>query len=438
MPFTKDDIDAVSMTLLVNGDTGFQIYLTRGGLTQRMGFSERLDPDAILLKGGTDVFEPFMGTMPESLLAGEGGFLDAGPGSGPKHEWRFELQGGMNALVYDVTYHAGSASLPDEFADLVVHAERLTHSWYTTLLAEETGRPLPSPAADLAPPAPRGAPAPKGKTAKKGGAPAPAARSTPSKSAPRRGAVRPGGPTLPITRERLGLAVLLDFIAWMIPWQFITWIFGGGGERTGPPGAGIVVFAVVEFLVLQIVRMSPGFWLLGISAPQGNKPVVDSAWPARESKETLAFGIGMCALGVAGLTSWTLYHNGVPYFGLGFPLWLSLPFALVGSAALVLAGVLVLRLDLRGVWVGGGVGVVTLLAAVMAWERWGAFVDAAVAKRSEYEGAPVGEGILGIFLGLVPILVVLVPALLCAGAFLTWKRFERPVGLATKAAPTRS
>lgn len=63
MPFTKDDLDAVSITLLLDGDTGFQISLTRAGLTQRMGFSERRDPSAIMLEEGTDVFEPFMGTV---------------------------------------------------------------------------------------------------------------------------------------------------------------------------------------------------------------------------------------------------------------------------------------------------------------------------------------------------------------------------------------
>ncbi|MEQ1855932.1 MAG: hypothetical protein ABL963_05635 [Longimicrobiales bacterium] len=437
MPFTKDDIDAVSITLLANGETAFQMYLTRGGLTQRMGFSERIDPSAILIKGGTDAFEPFMASLPESLL-GEGGFLDAGPGDGARHEWRFEFTGGMSSIIYDVTYHAGSASLPDEFADMVVVAERLTHSWYMTLLAEETGMPLPADGPEVAAPEPRST-KPSGKSSSKAPSRPPARSAAPSaKKAPARAGAARAGTSHPITRERLALAILIDFIAWMIPWQFLAWIFGGGaGERTGPPGAGIMLFAVLEFLLLQIVRKSPGYWLLGISAPVGSRPEVDSDWPARESKETLAFGIALCALGVAGLTSWTLWHTPVPYFGLGFPLWLSLPLALIGSAGLILGGGLVLRLDLRGVWVGGGMAVLLLLAALTGFDGWGAFVDAAVAERSEYEGRPVGQGLLGIFLDLVPILVVVVPVLLGAGAFLSWKRFERP-GVKATVAPTRS
>jgi hypothetical protein len=243
---------------------------------------------------------------------------------------------------------------------------------------------------------------------------------------------------LPVTRERMGLAILIDFIAWMIPYQFLAWIIGGGGESAGPPGAGIVIFALVEFLLLQVARTSPGYWLLGISAPHGSKPQVDPKWPTRESKETLAFGIALCALGVAGLTSWTLYHTPVPVFGLGIPLWLSIVVALLGSGALILAGALVLRLDLRGVWVAGGVAVFALLAAVTGFEAWGGFVDAAVSARSEYEGDLVGDGVLGILLAFVPILVVAVPVLIGAGAFAAWKRLGRPMGATGTAAPSRS
>jgi hypothetical protein len=153
---------------------------------------------------------------------------------------------------------------------------------------------------------------------------------------------------------------------------------------------------------------------------------------------TLALGISMCGLGALGLTSWTLYHTPVPYFGLGFPLWLSIPIALLGSAGLILGGALVLRLDVRGVWVAGGIAALTLLAAVTGWDAWGAFVDAAVENRSAYEGRPVGQGLLGPVLDLIPALVVLVPALLGAGAFESWKRLGRPSVSMVGAAPTRS
>ncbi|MEX2048480.1 MAG: hypothetical protein WEB90_02775, partial [Gemmatimonadota bacterium] len=119
MPFTKDDIDAVAITLRVDDDTRFMVMLTRGGHTKRMGSSEGADREPLLVTGRTDsAFEDFMAALPDALLE-QGGFFEDEGRDGPRHEWRFELGGGMEGLVYDFAYHAGSASLPDEFADLV-------------------------------------------------------------------------------------------------------------------------------------------------------------------------------------------------------------------------------------------------------------------------------------------------------------------------------
>jgi hypothetical protein len=409
---TRDDIDAVSMMLHVDGELTFSILLTRGGLTQRLGSSDSVAGAEIMVKGRTDEsFEDFMAALPEDLLQGGGDLEDEGR-EGPRHDWRFEFGGGMETLAWGVGYHQRSASLPDEFADMVVRAERLTHAWYQASVAEETGQPLPVPSA-ASPPAHR-APA------------APAAR----KPTPRRPAAPSAkrgvsGRAVPATRERMALAILLDLFAFTIPWSFVQWLFGGGnGDATGPPGAGLVVFAILEFVLLQIARRSPGYWLMGIAAELGQRPHVDASRLTRESAATRATGAALCGVGVAGLTSWTAYHTAVPYFGLGLPLWLSLPLTFLGSLALIVAGVLVLRLDPRGVWVGGAVALLLLLSGLVGWGAWGSFVDAAIADRATAAGRPVGEGLLGgLAQGVTPFLIVGVPIALLVGLGLTWKRF---------------
>lgn len=428
---TKDDIDAVSLRLHVNGALTFSTLLTRGGLTQRMGWSDQPDPRAVPVKGRTDhCFEDFMAAMPESVLTGGGHFEDEGR-VGARHEWTFELGGGMESLTWTIAYHQGSASLPDEFADMVVQAERLTHAWYLAGVAEVTGAPLPAPSAP-ATPATRTAPDAAPERSRRS-----PPRSRPGTSSPAR------GQRVPLTRERLVLVVLVDLIALTIPWSFLQWVFGaGGGDRTGPPGAGLVLFAIAEFVLLQIARRSPGYWLLGVTAELGRKPQVDAAITTRESELTLATGIGLLAAGVAGLTSWAAYHTPAPYFGLGFPIWLSLPLTVLLGVALTLAGVLVLRHDLRGVWIGGGVALFLLLSGLAGWAEWGPFVDAVVAERSEQVGRPVGEGLVGgLARDATPFLLVLVPAALAAGAAATWRRFSRPaigsVGAASAATTAR-
>jgi hypothetical protein len=424
VPLTKDDIDAVSIVMRVNGDPAFLIFLTRGGLTKRLGSSDVADPSALLMTGSTDgPFDAFMAAMPEALLAGEGGVLeDAGTG-GLRHDWRFELGGGPNSLIYDVSYDSGSASLPDEFADMVVVAERLTHAWYTAAVAEERGEPMAAAKAVAAPVPKKASPARSG-PARSGSARPTAARSG------------KGSPSVPATRERIALAILLDLLAFNIPVTFLAWLIRGGGERVGPPGGWLMLFVIVEFVSLMIARRSLGYWLLGITAPQLEKPLVDTSWLARESKASLAFGIGLCGVGVAGLTSWAIYHVPVPFFGLPFPFWLSIPLTLLGSGGMIVGGALALRGDLRGVWLGGGICLLMLLAVVVGWGEWGPFVEAALSARAEQLGRAADPRLLDPARAIAPLLLVVIPALALAGAFETWKRLGgRAESGARRAAP---
>jgi hypothetical protein len=219
------------------------------------------------------------------------------------------------------------------------------------------------------------------------------------------------------------LAVFIDLLALRIPYSFFHWIVVGGAPRQGPPGGALVFFAILEFVLLRIVRRSPGYWLLGITAPVTGKPQVDPAWTARESPATLAVGVALCAIGVLALTSWPAYHVGVPYFGIPFPVWLSVALTLPGCVGLILAGAAVLRLDLRGVWLGGGLSLLLLLAGVGGLLRWSRVVEATLPTWRAYASRPVGQALLE-FTGSVPILVPIVPLALLVGLFLTWKRLE--------------
>lgn len=416
MPLTRDVIDAVSLMLHVDGELAFSVLLTRGGLTRRFGWSEPNDREAVLVTGGTDCFEAFMAAVPDSLLE-RGARLEDDGTEGPRHDWTIEFASSPHSLAYHIGFHWGSASLPEEFADLVVRAEALTHSWYMRQLAEETGAPPPAVTERPRPERPE-QPRNRAKTGPPG---------------------RPK-PAQPVSakRERIALAVLLDLIALSIPYSLIHGIFIGDAERTGPPGGALVLFAIVEFGLLQIARTSPGFWLLDISWPHGGKPRVDPARTTKESTALLAVGTGLCALGVGFLTAWTTYHTPVPYFGLSLPLWLTIPVTMLGSAALIASGVLVLRLDVRGVWLGAGLMVPMLLGSLLGWSDWAGFVEAAV-------GGPAGpgssgEGSPGSFSGFAPFIALGGLALLGVGLFESWKRLERrPAGgVGSSPLPSRS
>jgi hypothetical protein len=424
---TKDDIDAVAINLLVDGIHTFQVYLTRGGLTQRRGWSDRADANPVLVKAATDYFEPFMAAVPEALLQRESAAMEDGGREGPRHDWRFELGGGMSSLVYDISYHAGSAGLPDEFADMVVQAERLTHSWYLAGVAEETGVLTGAPAPAGAPPAP-GAGGRRAAPTRKSGS----ATKAPTASRPGARAGRTtSGPFVPASRERIALAILLDFFALGIPYAYAAALFSDG-SADGPPGAGLVLFAIAEFVLLVVFRKSLGYWLLGLSAPSQAKPQLDSSWRLRESKLTMAVGVALCWAGASGMTSWTGGQAPIPYFGLPLSGVLSVLMTLLFAAASIAAGVLVLRTETRGVWIGGGVMLVMLLAILLGWNEWDGWVAAELRARVASGGPVSGPEGLGAAQAFARVFLLAAPILLMTGLGFTWKRFAGPV---TRAAP---
>ena len=426
MRLTKDDIDAVSLILHVDGELTFSVLLTRGGLTQRFGSSDGSGPPAVMVKGRTDgCFEDFIAAMPDSVLDGGGDFEDGGR-DGPRHDWKFELGGGMAALTWTIAYHQGSASLPDEFADMVVQAERLTHSWYLAGVAEETGQPLGAPSAPPPPaPKPRAA-----STAAKGKGSGPARPKTMGATASPRSANGLGDVQKwpAATKKRIALAVVLDFYVLSVPYMWLRALLPAG-DGAGPPGAALVVFGFVEFALLQFLRKSPGYWMLGIRAPLGSSPRVDPVWPARESIVTMVLGALLFIGGASGLTSWTVSAPPTPYFGLPLGAVLSTLFTLLCAAGLVAAGLLILRLDLRGVWIGAGTVTLALLAILLGWEDWPAWIQVELQRQLAPDPrgstAPGSAQDLAGFASVMRYVLVLVPTAYGVGLGLTWRRFTR-------------
>jgi hypothetical protein len=301
---------------------------------------------------------------------------------------------------------------------MVVQAERLTHAWYLAGVAEETGVPDRPVSLPVAPPPPKPKAAVTRGATRGGTAPKRPATAGPAARDPR----PRGGPSVPATRERIALAVLLDFFALGIPYGYVTALLPDGGAG-GPPGAGLVLFAIAEFVLLMVVRRSPGYWLLGISAPQGAKPQVDARWRSRESKITMAVGVALCWSGASGMTGWLLHQTPVPYFGLELGRFLSIVLTLALAIASIAAGALILRTDLRGVWVGAAVTALTLLTVVLAWTQWDAWIAAEVEARAVLRGRPLREGELAFAQAFVRVLLVAAPLAILAGIGLTWKRF---------------
>jgi hypothetical protein len=180
-----------------------------------------------------------------------------------------------------------------------------------------------------------------------------------------------------------------------------------------------------------MLRSSPGYWLLGMSAKAQVKPQVDSSWFLRESKVTIAVGVVLCWSGASGMTGWTLYHAAVPYFGLELGRFASILVTMVLAIGSIVAGAQILRTEMSGVWVGGAVMVVSLLAVALGWGAWDGWVVAELEARAAAGARSVGTEGIAAAQAFVRGALVAIPVLVLAGLGLSWKRFAGPVASVT-------
>jgi hypothetical protein len=449
-PVTKDQIATVALSLRVDGKPSFMLLLTRDGDVKRMGTSAVDGVENVVATGRPpDVFDAFLAELDEGLLSLTDAYEDV-DGPGPRCHWRIELGGGAAPIRFELHFDGERTGLPGGLAALVASAERLTDEWYAEQVEAQTGaRPalashgghtdpgivVGSPASELyalAPAAPPDAPPPS-RPPQAAEPEAPAAASA-SESTPR-GTGRPAAPHPYTSKKRIAFVVLLDFVVIGIPATLLAAPFG----IDAPLGAILMLFALLEVVLLQIVRRSPGTWLLGMAKALGEEPRVDPAFLSRESLLTHIVGWLFLGVGAEGLTAWTAYHTPFPYFGLPLGTVLSVIFTVLLSGAYVAAGALILRTDVRGVWIGVGA---TAFALLSEWPARGADLDAwaaaEVANRRAWTGTQPFSGEVESFQAMVFPILLGATVLFAVGLYFVWRRFEgKKQAPAERAAPKR-
>lgn len=396
---TKDQISSVAISLRVDGKPSFMLLLTSDGDVKRMGFSA-VHAEEKTVAAGHDpaLFEQVLATLPDALLGRGGTYEDPGT-EGERCHWRIELGGTPDPIGFELIYYSKSAGLPKALAELVATAESLTDPWY----AEHLG-PGTDTATDTAP-APDEEPAPAEDE--------PAAPVVPSRPA--------------ASKKRIALAVLLDFVVLQVPYTIVRMPFTSADGGGGPPGGGLVVFAIVEFCLLQFARWSPGYGLLGMRAALGDVARVDPARIAGESLVTHLVGVVCLSSGLGGTMAWASGSAPIPYFGLGLGPVLSALFSALLGIPLVAAGVLILRNDLRGVWIGSGVTALSFLSMWLArGTAMASWMAAEVALRAELQGRPVMPGEAETAATFVAVFALGFPLVFGVGLYFCWKRLRPP------------
>jgi hypothetical protein len=383
----KQDVETVSLALKVDGRPHFMAMLARNGLVKRMGFRSIGSSEEAVAVGRRDgLFEAFMEAVPEGLKAHRGTH-EADGTDGPRCQWRIEFSGAAEVVTLDLTYHAASAGLPQVIAKLVALAEGITDEWYAAELEQRrSASPDPASAADAT-----------------GSLPLPSS-----------------------SRMRRILAVVLDFFLLSIPYAYLLYLLGPETSATLPLGAGLVLFAIVEIVLLQLLRWSPGYWAFGISMAPGRAPVVDPRQLARESAVTIVVAVLFLRSGIDAMSDWTVTDFApAPYFGLDLASGVSIAFTVALGALALAAGLLILRTDMRGVWLGAAFVVISLLSFLPGdQDLWRTWAESDFTNRRAAQGRPASQEDIQSFVAMLRPLMFGVLLFLTGGLALCWSRFR--------------
>jgi len=442
-----DQLTSVAISLRVERKPSFMLLMTREGTVRRMGYSA-VDNYEQTVADTEDpsIFQRFLAGLPTDVLD-HAGSHEAEGNEGALVVCRIELAGASEPVTYEMTYTSESAGLSRYMQLMVNLGEELTDEWYGSnvtltpvLDLPPVQKRAPSAPAPLAPPpsaydpppqswepppapeyAPPADPEPEPEEEVEAEAEA-EARATPATARPGpRG--RPGGRPKAST-QRFALAVGLDLFVITGAYTLLRLMTGAAL----PLGAALFFLFVIEVGLLQFLRMSPGYWLLGMRADPGAFPTVDPERLAGESIVTHIVASVVLVLGVVSLLAWTQYQDPIPFFGFERAGWLTVILSLLIGAAFLASGVLIFRNDIRGVWIGSGA---TAFAFLSIWFARGntlnGWLRLELMRKREAAGRPVFNP-----LDLDPVLGRVIPvtciiALGCGvGLYFVWKQFTQP------------
>ncbi|MGB5351780.1 MAG: hypothetical protein WBN10_19380 [Polyangiales bacterium] len=165
------------------------------------------------------------------------------------------------------------------------------------------------------------------------------------------------------SKKRFFLAFYLDYLVFTAFSAPAAWlILQATGFETGWL-IHFAVFVVVEWATIRLVGSSPGSWMLGIERGDG-PPRVLARIKTTERWWTMLLGVGSVLSGAKAMVRWTEGQPAFPFFGLQSEPAAIAVTTIVGAAVLS-AGVLVLRCRWEGALLGIGVSVLQSIAIVL-------------------------------------------------------------------------
>lgn len=216
---------------------------------------------------------------------------------------------------------------------------------------------------------------------------------------------------IPARRRRILLAGFLDFCLLTASFGLLEHFAYVLDPEIGefPLYARILAFLVIEYLLLERLRWSPGLHLLSIRfldlrddmAAAAGLPftiwkkltsVSVNAWvKTHESWFTLLMGVWMVNEGSKSLVRWTLWVPPYPEFGFEMSASVSAALSVARGAIEIFLAWAIFRLRFIALPVGVAHFTIALVSMWMSWHLWDSWVVEYVTRRRTFQGLPVRQ-----------------------------------------------
>lgn len=229
----------------------------------------------------------------------------------------------------------------------------------------------------------------------------------------------------PITtsKKRKFLAWYIDFLFFLSLWALLEHFIGN--RHSIPFWVPYVLFISVRFITTKYLG-SIGMTFLGISNEDGT---VDQHTWSNETVVTIFLGVISVLEGTKQLVRWTEYFIAQPAFGFLLSEPTQIALQLLYGCIYTLAGYWILKLDIRGLYLGLSVAIINIASDILSWNLWDGVVKDMVIARRSIQGIPVRDGEIEFMQSIMPEGMLVASSLAVLLLIISYKNFRHPIAM---------
>lgn len=221
-----------------------------------------------------------------------------------------------------------------------------------------------------------------------------------------------------VSRKRLLLSWYIDFLFFMTLWGLLAYFLGLDAEM--PFWVPYVTFGVIRAISGRYIG-SIGYSFLGIDRVSRT---VSPCIFGRENPLTMLIGVLFILEGSKQLVRWTQLSVSQPFFGVIPDDTTQIIIQIVYGISFVISGYWFLKLDIKGLYLGVSVLLISAFSDVLSWKLWDPVVATMIVARREVQGRAVADGEIQLMQSLIPEGMLVVSVLVIIAMLFTYKRFK--------------